>query len=180
MAGRLLPADLGDQAAPLQALEDGVAVDPADRLDPGAGHRLPVGDDRQRLHRGPAEPRGPLRVEGALHRPGHLWTGHQLELVIVALEHQPVAAQRGGQGVEGGSQLARRPAEHCGRLGDGERTVQRVAEGLEGRHQLLDRCGERPGRHHRPGLSGSDPAVGVGRRLLPVQGERLFSQARTR
>ncbi len=37
-------------------LEHRAAVDPADVLDLGAGHRLPVGDDGQRLQGGPGEP----------------------------------------------------------------------------------------------------------------------------
>ncbi len=59
-------ADDLDQVPLEQRLDDRAAVHPADVLDLGPGHRLAVGDDRQRLERGAGEPLR-LDLEEAAH-----------------------------------------------------------------------------------------------------------------
>ena len=54
----LAAADDVDQAALVQRLEHAAHRDAADLLDLGAADRLPIGDDRERLERRGAEPRG--------------------------------------------------------------------------------------------------------------------------
>ena len=137
MPGGLLARDLDDQAPLGQVLEHRFAVHAADRLDHGLGHRLAVGDDRERLHGRPAQARRALGVERALHRPGHLRAGDQLDRLVGALEHQPATAQVHGE--HPGRPGDRRGAalEDRRRLGDGDLATEREAERLERGRKVL-------------------------------------------
>ena len=116
-------APLLDQAAVEQRSHDAVDVDASDRRDPAAGHRLPVGDDRQRLEGGLCQPgvlsvaartapRRRERLAGVEAPP----TGHvaQLEaapgLVVLLGERGQRLDHRAHRVADGGGQDARRRA----------------------------------------------------------------------
>ena len=135
----------------LQMLEHRLAVDPSDRLDDGAGHRLAVRDDRQRLHGSPAEASRPLGVECAMHRPRHLRSGHELDRPRVALQHQAPLAKLGGQHLCRGFDRPWAATEDLGRLGHRNGPAQREAHRLERGGEIL-RFGI-----HRGGRNDSSP-----------------------
>jgi hypothetical protein len=121
----------------LQVLQHRLAVDAADRLDHRTSNRLAVRDDRQGFHRRAAEPRRPLRIERALHRPGHLGTRRQLQLVPVALQHDAAPTKLLGEHGRSVLDHTRCTAEQLAGFGDVDRTVQREAHGLERRGHIL-------------------------------------------
>ena len=79
-AGRLRATLLVDEAPVQQAAYDVAGVHAPDALDDAAGHRLPVGDDGQRLQRGRREPHG-VRAEVARDERATLGSGAEHDLL---------------------------------------------------------------------------------------------------
>src|SRR5580658_9244882 len=143
-SGLRVRASLLDQAAQRQRTHDAVAVDPADRRDPGPAHRLAVGDDRERLKRRLGEANLLAVSNETLDERGAILTG--VEAPAAGYLAQVKATARGGVFLgefgQRGRYLVPRVLEHLRKDHGRHGFVGHQQDGLQARPQP----GARPGR----------------------------------
>ena len=149
-AGAGRSAALVEQPAGPQRRDRRIGVHAAHGLDGGAGDRLPVRDDGQRLQRGAGEPALRLQPEEVLHVGRGLGSGDELRAFRPPLQPHATLGQRLGERLQRTLQRAPRHLQ-----GAGKRTLLHRPVGDE--EQRLDQRGQRLrgrlGRFLRAGLS---------------------------
>ena len=137
-ARQVQPARFLDQPFFQQAGHAGGGVHPAHLLDEGAGHRLVVSDDGQRLHRRLGQGRGPPVFQGAADIGAVLVFGGQLPVVPQAQQGQPAVRLHtaGLQGFQPFLHQRLGPFQGGGQLVGAHRVPVGEQHGFQHRHSL--------------------------------------------